>query len=100
MPAHLRLLIGRGCVIQFFSDSLSERIRYRMRAGFEAGRYLRASPIGYMNAEKALVRDPERAPLVKKAFELVASGSSMAAAMSLTKVLLASPTGFEPVLPP
>jgi hypothetical protein len=53
-----------------------------------------------MNAEKALVRDPERAPLVKKAFELVASGSSMAAAMSLTKVLLASPTGFEPVLPP
>jgi site-specific DNA recombinase len=76
-----------GAMNQFFSDSLSERIRYRMRAGFEAGRYLRAAPIGYMNAEKALVRDPDRAPLVKKAFELVASGSSMAAAMSLTTAL-------------
>jgi DNA invertase Pin-like site-specific DNA recombinase len=31
-----------GAMNQFFSDSLSERIRYRMRAGFEAGRYLRA----------------------------------------------------------
>ena len=62
-----------GAMNQFFSDSLSERIRYRMRAGFEAGRYLRAAPIGYMNAEKALVRDPDRAPLVKKAFEFITS---------------------------
>jgi site-specific DNA recombinase len=76
-----------GAMNQFFSDSLSERIKYRMRAGFEAGRYLRAAPIGYMNAEKVLVRDPNRAPLVKKAFELIASGSTMAAAMSLTAAL-------------
>jgi site-specific DNA recombinase len=64
-----------GAMNQFFSDSLSERIRYRMKAGFDAGRFLHYAPIGYVNVDKNLVRDPERAPLVQKAFELFASGS-------------------------
>lgn len=64
-----------GAMNQFFSDSLSERIRYRMKAGFEAGRFLHYAPIGYLNIDKNLVRDPERAPFVQKAFELFASGS-------------------------
>ncbi|MGA8736855.1 MAG: recombinase family protein [Terriglobales bacterium] len=64
-----------GAMNQFFSDSLSERIRYRMKAGFDAGRFLHYAPIGYMNVDKNLVRDPDRAPLIQKAFELFASGS-------------------------
>jgi hypothetical protein len=31
---------------QFFSDSLSERIRYRMKAGFDAARFLHYGSIG------------------------------------------------------
>ena len=64
-----------GAMNQFFSDSLSERIRYRMKAGFDAGRFLHYAPIGYLNVDKNLVRDPERAALVQKAFELFASGA-------------------------
>jgi site-specific DNA recombinase len=60
---------------QFFSDSLSERIRYRMKAGLEAGRFLHYAPIGYRNVNKDLSIDSERAPLVRKAFELIGSGT-------------------------
>jgi site-specific DNA recombinase len=64
-----------GAINQFFSDSLSERTKYRMKAGFLSGRFLHNAPVGYLNVEKNLARDPERAPLVKKAFELFASGN-------------------------
>lgn len=66
-----------GAVNQFFSDSLSERIKYRMSAGVQQGRWLWVAPIGYLNAKAAggpeLRIDPQRADLVRKAFELVAS---------------------------
>jgi site-specific DNA recombinase len=64
-----------GAINQFFSDSLSERTKYRMKAGFQSGRFLHNAPVGYLNVEKNLARDPERAPLVKKAYELFASGN-------------------------
>lgn len=64
-----------GAMNQFFSDSLSERIRFRMKAGLEAGRHLHLASIGYLNVNKELAVDPERAPLVRKSFELVASGN-------------------------
>ncbi|MGB8582927.1 MAG: recombinase family protein [Candidatus Sulfotelmatobacter sp.] len=70
-----------GAVNQFFSDSLSERIKYRMSAGVQQGRWLCVAPIGYLNAKAAkgvppeLRIDPQRADLVRKAFELVASRS-------------------------
>src|SRR5438876_1180840 len=60
---------------QFFSDSLSERIRYRMKAGLDAGRFLHYAPIGYRNVNKDLSPDLERAPLIRHAFELLASGN-------------------------
>lgn len=63
-----------GSFSQFFSDSLSERTRSRMRAAVNAGRFPWPAPIGYRNLEKKLHPDPERAPLVRQAFELVASG--------------------------
>lgn len=63
-----------GTFNQFFSDSLSERTRYRMRAAVSSGRFPWPAPIGYLNVDKKLCADPERAPLVHEAFELMASG--------------------------
>jgi site-specific DNA recombinase len=67
-----------GVVNQFFSDSLSERIRYRMSAGVQEGRWLWLAPIGYLNGKNGssgLQVDAERAGLVRQAFELVATRS-------------------------
>src|SRR5215475_6360943 len=36
-----------GSMNQFFSDSLSEKTRFRMKAGVEKGRWLWVAPIGY-----------------------------------------------------
>jgi site-specific DNA recombinase len=68
-----------GAINQFFSDSLSERIKYRMSAGVQQGRWLWVAPLGYLNTKTAngseLTIDPQRADLVRKAFELTASRS-------------------------
>ena len=64
-----------GVVNQFYSDSLSERIKYRMSAGVQQGRWLWQAPIGYVNAKEGLRIDPQRGDLVRKAFELVATRS-------------------------
>jgi DNA invertase Pin-like site-specific DNA recombinase len=63
-----------GSVNQLFSDSLSERTRERMRAAVRRGQHLWGPPIGYLKKNKKLQLDPDRAPLVREAFELVASG--------------------------
>ena len=63
-----------GTFNQFFSDSLAERTRYRMRAAVSAGRFPWPAPIGYLNIDKKLCPDPERAPFVHQAFDLMASG--------------------------
>ena len=68
-----------GVVNQFFSDNLSERIRFRMSAGVQQGRWLWLAPIGYLNIKEngasTLQVDETRAELVRKAFELVAPRS-------------------------
>jgi len=46
-----------------------------MKAGLDAGRFLHYAPIGYLNVNKDLAVDPDRAPLARKAFELLASGN-------------------------
>ena len=63
-----------GSVNQLFSDTLSERTRYRMQAAVKNGRFLWPAPVGYLNKNKKLSLDPERAPLVREAFELISSG--------------------------
>ena len=49
-----------------------------MRAALELGRWTFPAPLGYLNAPKwsnsSLVHDPERGPLVKRAFEDLATG--------------------------
>src|SRR4030095_13196931 len=59
-------------------DVRSDRTRAGMRAALELGRWTFPAPIGYLNAPKwsgkSLVRDPERAPLITRAFEELATG--------------------------
>ena len=63
-----------GSMNQFFSDSLSEKTKLRMKAVVNEGRFPWPAPIGYLNVNKHLVVDPENGPLVQKAYELMASG--------------------------
>jgi hypothetical protein len=68
-----------GSVNQFYSDQLSERVRYRMAETVKAGRFPHRAPLGYrngqMNGIKNIGVDAERAPMIRKAFELLATGS-------------------------
>ena len=68
-----------GSVNQFYSDILSERVRYRMGETVKAGRFPHRAPLGYrnvqMNGTKNVAIDVERAPIIRKAFELLATGS-------------------------
>lgn len=68
-----------GSVNQYHSDTLSERVRYRMAEAVKSGRFVHRAPLGYRNVQnngnKNLVVDPDRAPMVRKAFELLATGS-------------------------
>ena len=68
-----------GTFNQYFSDALSEKMIDRTRAAVSAGRFPWPAPIGYRNVGDRsggpnIVPDPDRAPLIRKAFELVASG--------------------------
>ncbi|MBZ5719628.1 MAG: recombinase family protein [Acidobacteriia bacterium] len=68
-----------GSVNQFYSDILSERVRYRMAETVKLGRFPHRAPLGYrnvqMNGTKNVAIDAERAPMIRKAFELLATGS-------------------------
>ena len=63
---------------QFDNDCRSDRTRAGMKAALELGRWVFLAPLGYVNAPRAmgksLVPDPERAPLVRRAFEEYATG--------------------------
>src|SRR5689334_12688593 len=63
---------------QFDNDVRSDRTRAGMKAALELGRWVFLAPIGYLNAPRAmgksLMHDPERAPLVRRAFEEYATG--------------------------
>jgi DNA invertase Pin-like site-specific DNA recombinase len=63
---------------QFDNDVRSDRTRAGMRAALELGRWTFPAPLGYLNAAKwssaSLVHDPERGPLVRRAFEDLATG--------------------------
>ena len=58
---------------QFDNDVRSDRTRAGMKAALELGRWVFLAPLGYLNAPRAmgksLMPDPERAPLVRRAFE-------------------------------
>lgn len=64
---------------QFDNDVKSERTVAGMKAALGKGRWTFKAPLGYLNGDgrnssPSLIHDPERAPLVKQAFELYATG--------------------------
>jgi DNA invertase Pin-like site-specific DNA recombinase len=63
---------------QFDNDCRSYRTRAGMKAALELGRWVFLAPIGYLNAPRAmgksLMPHPERALLVRRAFEEYATG--------------------------
>jgi DNA invertase Pin-like site-specific DNA recombinase len=67
-----------GAFSQFFSDSLSERTKFRMAEAVKAGRFVWVAPVGYVNGQNGsgsvIKPDPKRAELVRKGFELLATG--------------------------
>jgi hypothetical protein len=67
-----------GAFRQFSSDLYSEMLRERSRLAVAAGRVPWRAPIGYVNinskAGPNIKPDGERAPLIARAFELMATG--------------------------
>jgi hypothetical protein len=63
---------------QFDNDVRSDRTRAGMKAALELGRWVFLAPVSYLNVPrsmgKSLINDPERAPLVRRAFEEYATG--------------------------
>src|SRR6266851_8982833 len=63
---------------QFDNDVRSDRTRAGMRAALELGRWTFLAPIGYVNAPRSngasLMIDPERGPLVRRAFQEFGTG--------------------------
>lgn len=78
--AHGRAIAGYlGVTNQLQSDLASEKIQGAMLEVVRRGRSPNRAPIGYLNARdaagaKCVIPDPERAPLVRRAFELAAEG--------------------------
>jgi site-specific DNA recombinase len=78
--AHGRAVAGYlGVTNQLQSDLASEKISATMLDVVRRGRSPHLAPIGYRNGRdsagrKVIEPDPERAPLVRRAFELAASG--------------------------
>jgi site-specific DNA recombinase len=68
-----------GSFNQYSSDALSEKMQDRTRQAVAAGRFPWGTPVGYVNIggkEGANIRpDPVMAPLVRRAFELMATGN-------------------------
>jgi site-specific DNA recombinase len=67
-----------GTFNEYFSNALSKKMKERSRASASAARFPWKAPIGYKNiggnVGANIVPDPERAPLIARAFELVATG--------------------------
>lgn len=83
-------------VAQFDNDKRSDRTKAGMESVVASGGYPFRCPIGYLPAEKPLgggrtlpilKPDPERAPWIRRAFELVADGVSKAEALRTVTAL-------------
>ncbi len=61
---------------KYYIDRLSEDIRRGMRQKIKNGIWPQKAPLGYLNdkATRTIIPDPVRAPLIRKAFELYATG--------------------------
>ena len=71
----LSLAIEFG-ISKYYVDKLSEDIRRGIRQKLKNGIWPQYAPLGYLNdhVTKTIVVDPEKSPLVRKAFEMYATG--------------------------
>ncbi len=71
---NLAMLFGMS---KYYVDNLAENIKRGQRNKLKNGIWPMVAPIGYLNDRKAklIIPDPERAPLVRKAFELHVAGT-------------------------
>jgi DNA invertase Pin-like site-specific DNA recombinase len=70
----LSIMFGQS---KYYVDSLSENTKRGLREKVRRGEFPSKAPIGYLNdyRTKKVIVDRERAPIVKEAFELYATGS-------------------------
>lgn len=70
----LSIVFGQS---KYYVDNLSENVLRGLRQKLRRGEYPNKAPIGYLNDLRihTITIDPEKAPLVRKAFELYASGN-------------------------
>ena len=62
---------------KYYVDNLSENIKRSYRQKLKNGLWPQRAPVGYLNDKKtkSIVIDPEKAPLIKKTFEVYATGN-------------------------
>lgn len=76
-PADGRVRSLKTMLATFYSDNLSEEVTKGMLEKARGGDAPGKAPIGYLNDRnsKRIIIDPDRAPLVRRAFELYATGN-------------------------
>jgi site-specific DNA recombinase len=69
----LSIMFGQS---KYYVDNLSENIRRGQRQKLRNGIWPMCAPVGYLNdkATRTIIPDPKRAPLIRKTFELYATG--------------------------
>ena len=83
---NLHVLMANSYVL-----ALSDNVKRSLRYNRSIGKWMNRPPIGYMNVRNQdgkadIVLDPERAPIVKKAFEMYATGNeSIDSVLSMTR---------------
>jgi len=83
---NLHVLMANSYILAL-SDNVLRSLRYNR----SMGKWMNRPPVGYMNIRKPdgkadIVLDPERAPIVKKAFEMYATGyESIDSILNMTK---------------
>ena len=70
----LGIVLGQS---KYFVDKLSKDVKRGLRSKLEKGHYPQLAPLGYLNdrANRTVIADPERFPLMRRAFELILSRS-------------------------
>ena len=77
VSAHGKFMLNIAfCQSKYYVDNLSENIRRGLRQKLRNGVWPNRPPVGYVNDRntRSITVDPRKAPLVRKAFELYATG--------------------------
>ena len=87
-------------ISQFDNNVKAERTKEGMTAALSIGRWTHRGPIGYLNGDRkvgqpSLIPDPERAPLMRRAFELAAEHPLVDVLAEVTRLGLRTHRGRE-----